>query len=68
MQEKLQLASVWATEGSSNFQISGLSRHNQSSEHNSAYVAYEKQKMATCSSTEIELDCDTPVTVDDSDM
>ena len=68
---ELKLASIWATEGSPYFHLSGLSRHNQSSAHKNSYAADEKgelERMATCSSTEIELDCDTPVTMDNSGM
>ena len=42
-----------------------------SSSHKNSHAADEKQemeRMATCSSTEIELDCDTPVTMDNCDM
>ena len=67
MPNKFKQTSVWTTDGSPNFEYSGVSRHSQSVEHKTAYVAYEKQKkerLTPCTSTDPEEESDTPVSFD----
>lgn len=63
----LKLTSVWANEGTPNFQASALSRHNNSTEHTQASVAYEKQHKTKNICSEIQEDETSSVTVTDAD-
>ncbi|XP_053395815.1 SCAN domain-containing protein 3-like [Mercenaria mercenaria] len=47
MQSKLKLTTVWANEGTTNIQISAVTRHDQSTEHSNACTAMEKQEVQT---------------------
>ena len=68
MKSKLKLASVWANEGTPNIQISSITRHNQSTEHNNACVESEKARVRVVLDT---ASCfgepETPITLCDSD-